>query len=86
MPRISHKDILEERKKLHEWYMDGNSVSKFVAGLNTREDAAKIYAGIGAHGFNLFGSSKSKCFDDLKNRTGTTSQSCDLAFRAEFLV
>ena len=70
MPGITYKNILEERKKLQEWYMDGNSIGKFVTGLNANDEAAKVYAGVGAHGFNWFASSKSKCFDDLKNRTG----------------
>ena len=61
---------MKEKKRIHEWYMDGNSVGKFVSGFNTNEKAAKIYAGTGAHGFNWFGSSRSKCFDEEKNRTG----------------
>ena len=75
--KINYENISKERETLHEWHTDGNSVGRFVAGLYAKKEAAGIYAGTGAHGFNWFGSSKSKCFDDVKNRTGVPSRSHD---------
>ena len=68
--RLSRDDVATKRKELQEWFEDGDSVGKFVGALHGKSETEDIYRGVGAHGFNWFGNSKKKCFDDNKNTSG----------------
>ena len=51
------------KKLLNEWYEDGNSVARFTDPLRN------LYRGVGHHGYSVWGHSKTKCVNDLKNMT-----------------
>lgn len=70
---VTLDQIRAKRDDLAEWYDDGNSIAKFVGALNKDEKSREVYSGVGAHGFNWFGASKRKCYDDEKNITGCSA-------------
>lgn len=66
-------DVKSKREEIHSWFEDANAIGKFTGPL-----ADPNYKGVGAHGFNIWSGSRSKCVKNPGGGLGTGCQAMDV--------